>query len=306
MGRLAIRFRFLVASSLIVGAFIGSMGVVSALSSNSTVTICANKSGELRYAKDGICKTAKETALILGETGPQGPEGPEGPAGPQGPIGQTGAAGARGPAGKAFVQLYICGASGLSICEVGSVGPGGGIVVWVDTNSTEPDYDFIEASTTDLSTSLPWATSTQQCGGSSSGACDSNFLYSFAEDLKLKGSFGEASGKIASDAIIGRHDAGSVARDSYAAGAASEFCTTDACDWFLPSFMQLIWTYKSLKGTANALVPDGYYWTSTPWPGIGVSHSPTYAMNVKATGEAGGIFMSSKAVSLNVRVVRTF
>jgi hypothetical protein len=96
MSELVRRFRFLIVSSLIVGSFIASFGVVSALGGASTVTICTTKSGELRYAKDGVCKTPKEIALVLGETGPAGAAGAAGAIGPAGPSGAGGSFGISG------------------------------------------------------------------------------------------------------------------------------------------------------------------------------------------------------------------
>ena len=85
MGLLNGRYRFLIASGLVVGSIVASMGVVSALGNNTTVTICTTKEGALRYASNGVCKAPKETALVLGVTGPVGPAGAVGPAGVDAP-----------------------------------------------------------------------------------------------------------------------------------------------------------------------------------------------------------------------------
>jgi hypothetical protein len=205
-----------------------------------------------------------------------------------------------------FAALSVCGANGNDLCTVGAIGPGGGTIVWIDTYSSQYEYDYIEASNSDLVSTLPWSTSTPHCGINQSGACDTNFLNTFAEDRELFNSWGEGSGQYLSNQIIERHDAGGVSQSLYAAGAAAQFCSLNACDWFLPSFSQLLSTYMALKNGANALTPDAFYWSSSPYAGITAVKTPNLAMNLQATGPAGGIFMSAKSSSLNVRIIRTF
>lgn len=82
-----------------------------------------------------------------GLVGQRGPSGPQGLAGP----GAQGAQGAQGPAGTGgtdssfgFVPKYICGAAGNSLCSLGSEGPGGGTVVYIDFHNTYANLDYVE------------------------------------------------------------------------------------------------------------------------------------------------------------------
>ena len=88
----------------------------------STITICAAKSGALTMAKNGKCPKA-DTAVTVNEAGVQGPPGPQGLTGPQGPIGPV------GPSGPAGGSLGPTGPQGPA-------GPAGGGLALVDNNGT--------------------------------------------------------------------------------------------------------------------------------------------------------------------------
>lgn len=108
---------------------------------------------------------------LTGERGPIGPQGPagfsvQGPSGPQGPQGPQGAAGSNAvDLGDGFVPKYICGATGTSLCKIGSIGPGGGTVFFVDYYNLYSNLDYIEIAPLGWSgdatdPSLPWSSNT--------------------------------------------------------------------------------------------------------------------------------------------------
>jgi hypothetical protein len=48
-----------------------------------------------------------------------------------------------------------CGVSGADACKIGSVGPGGGWIFFVDKDNDYPDFNYLEAAPTDIS-ALDW------------------------------------------------------------------------------------------------------------------------------------------------------
>jgi hypothetical protein len=92
-----------------------------------------------------------------GTAGPDGATGGVGATGATGATGQdiagatgaTGAAGATGATGATgavdFVVWDACGATGASPCIVGTTGPAGGIIVFVDYDNVYPDFEYLEA-----------------------------------------------------------------------------------------------------------------------------------------------------------------
>ena len=301
------RFRFLIVSSFIVGSFVASFGVVSALGGASSVTICATKSGELRYAKDGVCKTPKETALILGETGPAGATGPVGPAGATGPVGPAGATGPAGAAESAFAPQSLCGNTHNQLCSLGSIGPGGGYIVYIDTANRSSEFDYLEVAPTDASTGAVWSTDTQNCGLNLDANCQINLLTSYAESA---GKSGLRYGQSSTNAIVERHNAGGAAAGSYAAGIADSYTTPLASDWFLPSYSQLgqVWNvFKNVEPAINMSTAEKY-WSSTELSGFYLGEPLKFwAMTIQFNDVIGGTMGGDpKSTLRSVRPMRSF
>ena len=237
---------------------LGAVTYVSA-SSDSTIKACANKkTGVMRYIAKGSCNKKTETSLSWNQMGPQGLPGTAGPAsingirgetgavGAPGAKGETGLTGAQGPQGLAgatgasasngFTTRNVCGVNGNSLCTIGAQGPGGGTVFYIDTENIIPDFDYLEVAPNDASASVEWSTSTASCGLTQNASCQSNYLTTSGEALN----FVEiGSGRAATAAIVARHNAGGVAKASYAAGVADDYTTPTASDWWLPSFEEL-------------------------------------------------------------------
>lgn len=278
---------------LLVGALAGvtvggGVGVVAA-SSTKSVTVCANKkTNVLRYAKNGKCANT-ETKVVLnqtgaagakGETGASGLKGDTGEAGAKGATGATGAKGDTGPAGASsptgFTARSVCGANGTTLCEVGVQGPGGGVIVYVDTTNEMPGYDYLEVAPTDASIGVAWSTSTAKCGSAAASNCQTTYLSDASAALDY---FGLGIGRIATNAIIARHDAGDVSKAAYAAGVADSYTTATASDWFLPSQDELNEVCKFARntgqaaggstvcsgGTLRAGFAGDYYWGSSEY-----------------------------------------
>jgi hypothetical protein len=260
-----------VVAGVIVG---GGVGVIAA-STTETVTLCANKkTNVVRYAKNGKCAKT-ETKVVLNQTGPAGAKGDTG-------IGVAGPAGATGPAGVnatvAITQQSVCDGSDADtvaneLCKIGMTGPGGGIIFFVDYNDEYATYDYLEAAPTDgafasSATTGIWATTVPKCGNTAPQAtsCQGATIYTETDAAltAIKGLHrGLFGGKAATAAIVARHDAGGVAKNTYAAGVADDYVANGKSDWWLPSRNELAKMQENLNEKGVGGFASGSYWSSS-------------------------------------------
>ena len=296
----------------------GGVGVIAA-SSTKTVTVCANKkTNVLRYAKNSKCAKT-ETKVVLNQTGTNGIAGAKGDTGTAGAKGDTGTAGAKGDTGTAGVnatlaitQQSVCDGSDADtvaneVCKIGMTGPGGGLIFFVDYNNEYATYDYLEAAPTDgvfalSATTGVWATTTPKCGAAAPQATDCQTETIYTETgvglAAIKGLHrGLFGGKVATAAIIARHDAGVVAKDLYAAGVADDYTTATASDWWLPSKDELQKMQENLNNKGVGGFASGNYWSSS-------EGDVNYAWYLYLVG--GHHNTVSKANTYYVRPVRAF
>ena len=253
----------------------GGVGVIAA-SSTKTVTVCANrKTNVLRYAKNGKCAKT-ETKVVLNQTGADGIAGATGAKGDAGATGIAGAAGVN--ATLAITQQSVCDGTDADttaneVCKIGMTGPGGGIIFFVDYNDEYATYDYLEAAPTDAvyassATSGMWATSVAQCGAIAPQvtSCQNDTIYTetavaLATIRGLhRGLFG---GKAATAAIVARHDAGSAAKNTYAAGVADDYVANGKSDWWLPSKDEIAMMQSNLGNKGVGGFASLNYWSSS-------------------------------------------
>jgi hypothetical protein len=245
----------------------GGVGVIAA-SSAKTVTVCANKkTNVLRYAKSGKCAKT-ETKVLLNQTGAAGAAGPTGPTGPAGSSGSGSGGGASAPVATGTNCIAT-----KCTYKIGDTGPGGGIIFFVDYNDEYATYDYLEAAPTDAvyassATSGVWATSVTQCGAVAPQAtsCQNDTIYTetavaLATIRGLhRGLFG---GKAATAAIVARHDAGSAAKNTYAAGVADDYVANGKSDWWLPSKDEIAMMQSNLGNRGVGGFASLNYWSSS-------------------------------------------
>lgn len=232
---------------IITAVSVGTVSFVNA-SSDATIKACASKkSGAMRYITRGTCMKT-ETSLKWNQMGPQGLPGGTGPTGAAGERGNTGPAGASSPTG--FTARSVCGANGTTLCAVGEQGPGGGIIVYVDSTNEMPAYDYLEVAPTDASTGVAWSTTTLSCGTAANTNCQTSFL---SDKSSALGFVGLGMGRAATAAVIARHNANGVPKASYAAGVADLYTTATASDWFLPTLDELNEVCKYVSTANQAL-----------------------------------------------------
>ena len=221
-----------------------------------------------------------------GDTGAAGAKGDTGAAGAKGDTGATGATGAKGDTGETGAT-GATGAAGASApiatgtncvaskCtyKIGDTGPGGGLIFFVDYNDEYATYDYLEAAPTDAvyassATSGVWATSVTQCGAVAPQAtsCQNDTIYTetavaLATIRGLhRGLFG---GKAATAAIVARHDAGSAAKNTYAAGVADDYVANGKSDWWLPSKDEIAMMQSNLGNKGVGGFTSLNYWSSS-------------------------------------------
>lgn len=249
----------------------GGVGVIAA-SSTKSVTVCASKkTNVLRYAKNKKC-VATETKVLLNQSGVKG---------------DTGATGAKGDAGAAGVnatlamtQLSVCDGIDADVlanelCKMGMTGPGGGLIFFIDYNDEYPNYNYLEAAPSDgvfasgAAFGL-WSTSTPHCGTLQNADCQLNSIYAVAESTAAIGSLrgsdrGLFGGKAATSAIVAHHDAGSVAKNLYAAGVADDYTANGKSDWWLPSIDELQKMQENIADRGMGSFCYCAHWSSSEW-----------------------------------------
>jgi hypothetical protein len=274
----------------------GGVGVIAA-SSTKTVTVCANKkTNVLRYAKNGKCKKT-ERKVVLNQTGAAGAKGDTGAAGAKG---DTGAAGAKGDAGTAgtnatvaITQLSICGVGGTSLCKVGVVGPGGGIIFFVDYNDQYVGLNYLEAAPQGWSNGLP----NVNLGGVTGETAGTATV-----DPKMKWCSDTSSllGLNAWDKrAVGIGGTNTTTADitctSGAVQAASDLELGGKDDWVLGSLGEMRLMYDNLQGVGG--FASDYYWSSSEFD-AGNAWYQTFGLGIQNS--------SSKNSTSYVRPVRAF
>ena len=248
-----------------------------------TVPTTGAHAGEIRVWYEAEYTTVGSTELLIdiagyyelassGTAGAKGDNGVAGVKGDPGTAGTNGAAGASSPTG--FTARSVCGLNGTTLCEVGVQGPGGGIIVYVDSTNEIAGYDYLEVAPAASNTTFQWAHDTEKCGPDAIGICQSSYLSDAGHAL---GYLGIGTGRAATEEIVARHDAGSVNQYNYAAGVADSYSTSSASDWFLPSKDELNEVCKYARDTSQAVgastvcsggtlrsgFSTGMYWSSS-------------------------------------------
>ena len=264
----------------------------------------------------GGAKGDTGTAGPKGDTGTAGPKGDTGTAGPKGDTGTAGPKGDTGTAGSNGIIIApqaVCDGSDADItanevCKIGMTGPGGGLIFFVDDYNEFETYDYLEAAPADAlfasgATTAMWASSNlSKCGPSRNSGCQTYSIYTetnvaLATILgQHRGLFG---GKAATEAIVARHDAGSIAKDIYPAGVADAYEANGKTDWWLPSKDEMGKMAENLNNRGVGGFLDSSYWTS----------SETIADNTAAWSQNfyyDRQLNQSKNNSFSVRPVRAF
>ena len=122
--------------------------------------------------------------------------------------------------------------------KIGSRGPGGGWIFYVDLYDQYPGFTYLEAAPTDIA-SLPW------CNNSTSIPAVAGWA-----------SKAVGKGQANTTAMLGVCSSG-------AANAADLYLTATKSDWFLPSLGELKLMYNNLLEAGVGDFEGNFYWSST-------------------------------------------
>ena len=122
--------------------------------------------------------------------------------------------------------------------KIGSRGPGGGWIFYVDLYDQYPGFTYLEAAPTDIA-SLPW------CNNSTSIPAVAGWA-----------SKAVGKGQANTTAMLGVCSSG-------AANAADLYLTATKSDWFLPSLGELKLMYNNLLEAGVGNFEGNFYWSST-------------------------------------------
>ena len=150
--------------------------------------------------------------------------------------------------------------------KVGDVGPGGGLIFFVDTLSQFDGLTYLEAAPVDLPTTA-WTTNSVGCFDSANAATScldaSVYQVSLAESSRINAAkIGQGS---VNTALIRTRllSGGPVDTSTFAAGMADAYVYGSATDWYLPSINELGQMHTNLRAKGLGNFQDTYYWSST-------------------------------------------
>lgn len=171
----------------------------------------------------------------IGLTGPMGPQGPGG-SGPQGPAGATGASSLK------ITEQSICGAGGMSLCKVGSIGPGGGWIFFVDYYDQYSGFNYLEAAPSSCEARRAWSSARSSVSA-------------------VEGWAGRAVGAGLTNTAAIKAVFTSDNSTNNAAYFASACSAGSKSDWFLGSLSEIKLMYDNLQGVGGFV--EDVYWSSS-------------------------------------------
>jgi len=150
--------------------------------------------------------------------------------------------------------------------KVGDVGPGGGLIFYVDTLSQFDGFTYLEAAPVDL-TPTAWATSSVNCFNIANAAtsCLDASVYETSQAASSRINAAKiGQGSINTSLIKTQVSPGTpIANTTFAAGLADAYVYGATTDWYLPSINELGLMYTNLKVKGLGNLQNTYYWSST-------------------------------------------
>ena len=247
---------------LVVTYQLGSSGrngeAEGAEGTSSVSLVCSNNAtGILRLRTNGICNPLTEKKFVLSTTIPDLANG--------------------------FIPQNICNDGEMAPCHIGAIGPGGGLIFYVDYHNEYIDFDYLEVA------APGWDDGGKNDDPGSTWCNSSNVL--FQSNLSSWTSRAVGRGKINSKELLAACPEGAMRliKKYNTSGK------TGVTDWFMPSLGELILVANNLQGLAGLISTE--YWSSS-------EHS---AVGAWAQGMSGGYQGSaSKSTVLKVRPIRAF
>jgi hypothetical protein len=292
-------------TAFLMGALVASVSLgairMADARSDSDMRACANKkTGVLRLLRKGSCsKAEREVAWnSVGATGPTGPQGEKGEQGTKGDAGVKGDQGVAGPRGSGLKmnELSICGSDGVSLCEMGSVGPGGGVVFFLDYDDVYEGFDYLEAAPEGWGNGI--VVNQGGLSGEISGTSRNDPQMKWCNNVST--SLGLMSWE---QTAIGAGAANTATADAACDGGAvqavSDYVSVIGAktDWFLPSIAEAELMYTNLRRLGLGSIRLDNHWTSSEM---------NWTMAWNQTFNFANQSAYAKNSNLNVRPIRAF
>ena len=184
--------------------------------------------------------------------------------------------------------------------KIGDVGPGGGLIFFVDTLSQFDGFTYLEAAPVDLPATA-WATNSVGCFDSFNivTSCLDTSVYQVAPADSSRINAAKLGQGSVNTALIGTRllAGGPVDNTKFAAGLADAYVYGTTTDWYLPSINELGQMYANLKAKRLGNFQDTYYWSSTEF-GSGSAWFILF--------DGGNFSNGSKSFPFSVRPIRSF
>ena len=184
--------------------------------------------------------------------------------------------------------------------KLGDVGPGGGLIFFVDTLSQFDGFTYLEAAPVDVQATA-WATNSVGCFDISNAAssCLTASVYqaSLVDSSRINAAkIGQGS---VNTALIGTRllAGGQVDNTKFAAGLADAYVYGTTADWYLPSINELGQMHANLRAKGLGNFQDTYYWSSTEF-GSGSAWFVLF--------DGGSFSNGLKSFPFSVRPIRSF
>ena len=184
--------------------------------------------------------------------------------------------------------------------KLGDVGPGGGLIFFVDTLSQFDGFTYLEAAPADLPATA-WASNSVSCFDISNAAtsCLEASIYETSQAASSRINAAKiGQGSINTTLIKTQMSPGTPASiTGFAAGLADAHVYGAVSDWYLPSINELGQMYTNLKARGLGNFQNSYYWSSTEFG----TTSAWYMLF-----EGGNFSNGSKPFPFSVRPIRSF
>ena len=185
--------------------------------------------------------------------------------------------------------------------KVGDVGPGGGLIFFVDVQSQFDGFTYLEAAPVDLPKTA-WANTSVGCFGSfniSTSCLDASIYQESQADSSRISAAKIGQGSVNTALIRTRISSGvPIDNTGFAAGIADAYVYGPTTDWYLPSINELGLMHTNLKAKGLGNFQDTYYWSSTEF-GTGLAWYILFGPGNFSNTEKSSSF-------LTVRPIRSF
>lgn len=204
------------------------------------------------------------------------------------------------PAGTATSANVAAAPSRIFSYKLGDVGPGGGLIFFVDVFSQFDGFTYLEAAPVDLPATA-WANNSVSCFdiSNASTSCLDASIYQASQAASLRINAAKIGQGLINTTLIKTQMSPGTPTDNtgFAAGLADAHVYGAVSDWYLPSINELSQMYINLKTKGLGDFQETYYWSSTEF------ETGTAWFMLFSAGYFGN---NAKSFRFSVRPIRSF